>query len=102
MISFLEMLKGSDGNTKKPAPQTQAPLVAEQNPYDRFFEAIGTQGAQRTKSADRNIGMQYMNAGMQIPAVPNIQQLLQGISMQQQGGSRGLPVTTLMNMLRGG
>lgn len=101
MISFLTMLQGS-GAAKKLAPQAQQGASDAGSPMDRFFEAVGTQGAQRTKGADRNVGMQYMNAGMQPPAVPNIQQLLQGVNMQQQGGSRGLPVTLLMNMLRGG
>lgn len=102
MMSFLDLLKGSAGDTKKPAPQTQQWLVDTGNPMGRFFEAVGTQGAQRTKAADKNVGMQYMNAGMQPPAVPNMMQMLQGINMQQQGGSRGLPVTALLNMLRGG
>lgn len=101
MISFLTMLQGA-GAAKNLAPQAQQSASGSGGPMDRFFEAVGTQGAQRTKAADKNIGMQYMNAGLQPPPVPNMMQLLQGINMQQQGGSRGLPVTALLNMLRGG
>lgn len=101
MISFLTMLQGA-GAAKKLAPQTQQGGSDTGSPMDRVFEAVGTQGAQRTKAADKKIGMQYVNAGLQPPVVPNMMQLLQGINMQQQGGSRGLPVTALLNMLRGG
>ena len=89
MIPFLSMLQSS--NAKKP-----------EDDFGRLGQAIGAKGASFIRPSDKSVGMQYMNAGMQPPAVPNMMQLLQGINMQQQGGSRGLPVTALLNMLRGG
>lgn len=80
MFNFLGLLQGAGGS--------------------RLGEAIGKQGAGMTGPAGK-IGMQYANAGLQAPEVPNMMAMLQGIQQQQQQ-PRGLPITQLINMMRGG
>lgn len=83
MLNFLSMLQGAGGS--------------------RLGQAMGTQGAQRTKGADK-IGMQYANMGLQAPQLPDVMSMLGGLSnlTQTQQNQRALPITQLINMMRGG
>lgn len=84
MLNFLSMLQGAGGS--------------------RLGQAMGTQGAQRTQGADKNIGMQYANMGLQAPQLPDVMSMLGGLSnlTQPQQNQRALPITQLLNMMRGG
>ena len=90
MIPFLSMLQGSSAQPSQDG--------------SRLGKAIGAKGAGFTKPSDKNTGMQYMNAGLTPPEVPNMMNMLMGMNqMTKQGGAAGkLPVFDILNMLRGG
>jgi hypothetical protein len=109
MIPFLALLQGAGGAASAlggagGAAGAGSAGAGGMGGMGRLGQAIGTQGAGRTEKSDKKMGLQFANAGLEPPQVPNMMNMLQGaMSMtQQQGGSRGLPVTQLMNMLRGG
>lgn len=91
MISFLSMLQSS--NAKKPEDDS-----------GRLGQAIGAKGASFIKPSDKNVGMQFANAGLTPPEVPNMMNMLMGASqMSKPGGPAGkLPVFDILAMLRGG
>lgn len=68
-------------------------------------QIMGAKGGNMIQKSDKNIGMQYANAGLQAPQL-NVMGMLQGLQQQQTGqgqqgyGARNLP--TFLNMLRGG
>ena len=90
MIPFLSMLQGSSAQPSQDG--------------SRLGQAIGAKGAGFIKPSDKNAGMQYMNAGLTPPEVPNMMNMLIGASqMSKPGGPAGqLPVFDILAMLRGG
>lgn len=91
MIPFLSMLQSS--NAKKPEDDS-----------GRLGQAIGAKGASFIRPSDKSVGMQYVNAGMNAPELPNMMNMLAGTSqMTKQGGPAGkLPIFDILSMLRGG
>lgn len=88
MIPFLSMLQGG----------------ARAAGSGRLGQAIGSKGASFIKPSDKNVGMQFANAGLAPPEVPNMMNMLIGATqMSKPGGPAGqLPVFDILAMLRGG
>lgn len=91
MIPFLSMLQGAGG-------------AAGAAGGGRLGQAMGAKGSTFIKPSDKNVGMQFMNAGLTPPEVPNMMNMLMGASqMSNPGGPAGkLPVFDILAMLRGG
>lgn len=91
MIPFLAMLQGAGG----------AGAAAGGS---RIGQAMGAKGSSFIKPSDKNVGMQFMNAGINPPEVPNMMNMLMGANqMTKPGGPAGkLPVFDILSMLRGG
>ncbi len=111
MFNFMDLLKGigsmfggggSDSKAISPIGTMGTASVPEQQAANNYglMPAIGKQGASMTGPAGK-IGMQYANAGLQAPEVPNMMAMLQGVQQQQQQ-PRNMSVTQLINMMRGG
>lgn len=94
MLQFLPMLmKGAQSVAGKGGEEGGG--LANQ-----FMQALGASG--QPGRADSNVGMQFANAGMQPPAVPNAQSLVAGMQQPQQQ-PRNLPTfNPLLQMLFGG
>ena len=84
MIPFLSMLQGAVGGT--------------------LGQVIGVKGSSFIEPSDKKVGMQFMNAGINPPEVPNMMNMLMGANqMTKPGGPAGkLPVFDILSMLRGG
>lgn len=91
MIPFLSILQGAGG-------------AAGAAGGSRLGQAIGAKGSTFIKPSDKNVGMQFMNAGLTPPEVPNMMNMLMGASqLSRPGGPAGkLPVFDMLAMLRGG
>ena len=91
MIPFLSMLQGGAG-------------AAGAAGGGRLGQAMGSKGASFIRPSDKNVGMQFANAGLTPPEVPNMMNMLMGASqMSKPGGPAGkLPVFDILAMLRGG
>lgn len=68
---------------------------------DRFFQALGKQNMGKGSS---KIGMQYANAGLQAPPVPNMMNAVNSMQQQQQQGPmrQTTQINPLLAMLMGG
>ena len=89
MIPFLSMLQGG---------------AVAAGGGSRLGQAMGSKGASFIKPSDKNVGMQFANAGLTPPEVPNVMNMLMVASkMSKPGGPAGqLPVFDILAMLRGG
>ena len=109
--SMMGMLNGGESAATPASPSPiagQAYQAAGKSPFkapsetDRLGQSVGMLGAQRTKGADK-IGMQYANMGLTPPQLPDPMSMLAGnrnmTGMQQ--NQRNLPITQILNMLRG-
>ena len=106
MINLLGMLQGVNNKSPSAATQPGAQVVDPNDPQhqrDRFQQALTQKAMSLIHPSDKSVGMQFANAGLNAPAVTNMMSMLSGLNnlTQQQGGSRGLQVYDLMNMLGG-
>lgn len=77
MLQFLPaLLKGAQG-AGAAAGGAQGSGLASQ-----FMQALGSTGS--PNQSNKNIGMQFANAGLQAPSVPSGQQMLSSIPQQAQ------------------
>lgn len=74
MLNFLSMLKGAQG---------AAGATGAAKGGSSFAQGLGGMMAQRGGPAGK-IGLNYVNAGLNAPHIPNIQAMLQGLPQGQQ------------------
>ena len=97
---FFSMLQGLAGASKAAGAASGA---AQSDDSDRFGQLIGTKGNSLIRPSKNNIGMQYVNMGLNAPEVPNMLAMLNGMQNQTRAGDpRNLPVYDILSMLRGG
>lgn len=94
MLQFLPMLmKGMQGGAGAAGGASQGGMGSQ------FMQALGASGS--PNQSNKNVGMQFANAGLQAPQIPNVP-LMQ--NMNQQTMSQQAPQTfdSLLKMLMSG
>lgn len=115
MLNFLSLLKGAGsaigglfgGGGGGVGPISTPAISATQGQgggmdTTRLGQAFGTKAAGIT-SGPSKIGLQYINAGINAPQLPDPMNMLAGAKSMsgQQQNQRNLPITQILNMLRG-
>lgn len=70
---------------------------------NRLGEVMGNKGSQMIAPSDKKIGLQYINAGLESPQLPDVMSMLAGLNnVNQQKQQQQIPITQLINMMKGG
>lgn len=76
MLQFLPaLLKGAQGAGAATGGAQGGGLASQ------FMQALGSTGS--PNQSNKNVGMQFANAGMQAPSIPSGQQMLASVQQQQ-------------------
>lgn len=94
MFSFMQALQGVKGAKDMAGGDESA---------SRLDEVVGRKGASMIKPSNKDIGMQFANAGLTPPPVPNMMNMVMGLqNLNPPGGAEKNPVFDIMKMLQGG
>lgn len=114
MLNFLSLLKGAGsaigglfggGDSGGASPISTPAMDATKGQgmdMTRLGQAFGTKAA-GISGGPQKIGLQYTNAGLNAPQLPDPMNMLAGAKSMsgQQQNQRNLPITQILNMLRG-